>query len=268
MAEHVREEWLPWAAKLKKIREQAGLTQAELARQALMSRQVVSKYEMATRAPKSGVASKFDEILSTGGALRQLWHQLSNSVGIPDEWRDFIQLERAADEIREYQPLVIPGLLQSPKYARAMMQRSGTRIKDGDTEGLVATRLDRLGRLRDDVHLWFVLEETAIRRVVGSVEAQLEGLSHLLELCAHESIRITVVPEYSPMRPGVLGSFRVMRLPGGNLVAHSEHTLGEVVVNEAEKVSRLLTYFGDLQSESLSTSDSMRLIEKVRGTLQ
>ncbi|GAA4896779.1 helix-turn-helix domain-containing protein [Streptomonospora salina] len=262
MVEHVHEEWLPWATALKQNRELAGMTQTQLARAANMSRQVVSKYEMATRAPKSDIASKFDGHLSTGGALWQLWQDMSHAAEIPEEWRDFIKLERAAKEIWEYQPLLIPGLLQCETYIRWVMRRECD--NHGAPEQSIKVRADRIRNLRPGAILRVIMDEGVLRRVAGDEHVMREQLEHVLWLAESSSVVPLVLPTQAPWRPAIAGAFRIMTLEGGRQVVHADHARGQAVIQKPNEVTEMVGVFGELCSESLSQSESIRLIERIR----
>jgi transcriptional regulator with XRE-family HTH domain len=264
MADKVNAKVARWGMELRRQREISGHTQGDLANLIRYSKALVSGWERGTRQPKLHHIQALDTALATGGALVNLWSELSEIKEIPKSWRSFIELERQAAEIREYQPLLIPGLLQCADYARALIGQSGLRPADTSMDELVSTRLERRGKLLADVRLWFVIEETAIRRVVGSRGIQRQALDHLMDVAELRNVRLTVVPEYAPQRPGLAGSFRVMRLPDGRSVAHVEHVFGEAVINDNAHLNELLTSFGDLQTESLTPSASLELIRKVR----
>ncbi|MFC4561791.1 helix-turn-helix domain-containing protein [Nocardiopsis mangrovi] len=258
-----------WGSELRRLRDLAGLTQGDLANMVNYSTPLISGWERGTRRPKRRHIEVLDVGLATGGALLALWDELSDTRPIPDSWKSFLKLEREAVEIREYQPLLIPGLFQSPGYAGALMARDGYHPDESTPEEQVALRMARLGELRRDTRLWAVVEETALRKVVGSREIHREALSHLLGLMALPHIHLTVVPEYAPQRPGLAsGSFRLMRLPDGRYVGQVEHILGLAVVSNAYDLGRLVTLFGDVQMESMTPSDSRRLIEQIREGLE
>ncbi|MFC3996857.1 helix-turn-helix domain-containing protein [Nocardiopsis sediminis] len=258
-----------WGSELRRLRELAELTQGDLANMVNYSTPLISGWERGTRRPKRRHIEVLDAGMATGGALLALWDELRDTRPIPDAWKSFLKLEREATEIREYQPLLIPGLFQSPGYARSVMPDDVTRPGESTPDELVSLRMARLGELRPDARLWAVVEETALRKVIGSEQVQREALAHVLELMELPRIHLTVVPEHAPGRPGwAAGSFRLVRLPDGRYVGQVEHIFGLSVVRDTHELGRLITLFGDLQMESLPPKDSRRLIEQIRKGLK
>jgi hypothetical protein len=224
---------------------------------------MISGLERGTRGPKRAQIDAFDKVLSTGGALLHLWIELNGRSEIPNSWRSFLELERAAIEIREYSSAVIPGLLQSRGYAHAMMANGMRLAGDDDSEDLLTVRLERMSKLLPGVRLWFIVEESVLSKVFGSESVQAEALDHLVDMARLPHVRLAVVPQNAPERPGLAGAFRVMRLPDGRSVAHVEHALGEMVVNDLNEVGQLLTVFGDLQHEALTSRASVARIKEI-----
>ncbi|MEU9030661.1 DUF5753 domain-containing protein [Streptomyces sp. NPDC048383] len=125
----------------------------------------------------------------------------------------YIGLETEASSIRSYEPPVIPGLLQPPAYARAVIEETIPLA----TADQIATRLEvRLRRQARAHHpgrpfrLWVVLDESALRRVVGSPETMREQLEHLTHLGAQPHITVQVLPHDAGAHPGVAGQFSIL----------------------------------------------------------
>ncbi|MFC4563182.1 Scr1 family TA system antitoxin-like transcriptional regulator [Nocardiopsis mangrovi] len=110
-----------WGGEMRRLRRLAGKTQQEVADITLISRPQIGKLELGTRTPNQDTAVTLDAVLATGGVLQQLWSEFSSSDNLPREWQDLVWLERAAAQIRAYQPLLVPGLLQTEAYARTVL---------------------------------------------------------------------------------------------------------------------------------------------------
>ncbi|MBX9387109.1 transcriptional regulator with XRE-family HTH domain [Streptomonospora nanhaiensis] len=266
MTERVYKQWLRWAGELRRQREMAGKTQAQLGRAAKISRQAISKYEKGTRKPTLDTSVLLDEILSTGGALHQLWRETRGATEGPPEWRDFLAVEREATEIREWEPLLVPGLLQCESYARWIFTRPGTIVDDPDRA--VADRVGRLAQLRPGTTVRAVVDEVVLRRVCGSPDVLPSQLDHLLALAETGRILLMVLPMYAPWRPVSTGSFRIMTLTDGRQVAHASYEGGYVVKALPTEVNEFASQFGDLQAESLPPSESIACIRKLRDEFQ
>ncbi|MFC3518242.1 DUF5753 domain-containing protein [Streptomonospora nanhaiensis] len=178
-----------------------------------------------------------------------------------------MKLERSARCIRDRAGEVVPGLLQSPLYARTIYRRADRGAPDQRIEALVSARTDRLRHLREGTALCCVIDETILRRPIGSVDVMIDQLEHLQRLCSDPLIQVNIVPYDAPGRPVVQGAFRVMTLDAGRQVAHVDHCLGESVVSRLEDVQQCLTWFGELQSEALPPGASLDLIDRIRREL-
>lgn len=265
MTERVITEAQQWGAHLKQLRKQAGLTQTELADRITYSRALVTAFERGTRRPKSDQIHELDKALATGGVLAERWREVSSSdSAVPREWQSYLTTERTAVEIRDYAANLIPGMMQTFDYAREVLNPSGAPFEDLDERATVRT--SRIEYLRPEVRVWALIEESALRRVVGSPDVQAAALDHLAILARRPGIRVGVVPERA-RRPAVGGGWRVARIPDGRLIGYVDHALGEAVVQHARQVNELLRYFGDLQGEALGMDASLEALARIRGDL-
>lgn len=267
MAERVDQTWSRWGAELRSLRRSTGKTQTELSRETTISRPHIGKLENGTRTPNRDHAIVLDSALATDGKLLRLWEEQNDVKRVPDEWQDFVRIERSSAEIREYQPLLISGLLQAPAYARATLSSGHLSATPDLLEQAVKTRIERLSEIPPRVQLRFVLDEIVLRRRVGPSEVMREQLDHMLSLIEDRRIRLSIIPDHAPRQTAVGGSFRIFGLPGGSVVVHLEHAKGQVVVDDPETVNEMATAYGDLQAEALPSYATVELIEKVRGEL-
>ncbi|GAA1747819.1 helix-turn-helix transcriptional regulator [Streptomonospora arabica] len=262
----VDDAWIQWGAELARQRSLAGKTQQELARSALLSRQQISALEKGARKPKADHADTLDSALATGGILRKLWGRLTEHQEVPPEFRDVLQVEGRAAEIREYQPIVIPGLLQTHEYARAILSTSHSRRSPEQVNEVARVRTERLGKIAPGRPLlWFVIRSSVLARVVGGTGVMAAQLRHLARL-ARDGVRVQVLPDAS-VDAGLYPPFRVSALRDTQSLAYVEHPLGGMTIGEPEKVSELWTIFAALQAEAMSPRDSVRLIRNLQGRL-
>jgi transcriptional regulator with XRE-family HTH domain len=261
-----KEMWRRWGYDLQKYRLMAGLTQEQLARQMGISPPTVSSFETGHRPPRREYAGHADKILKTDGALENLWIECNAEGAIPESWRDFARLERQATEIREYQPLIIPGLLQTPSFIAAIMRNTRAWDSDEQIENLVNARTARMENLRHAV-LTFIVKETTLGEVVGCPAVQIEQLDYILTLLEQRRIRLVVIPRFAPGSPFAAGSFRIMSLTDGRRVVHAEHEGGLSVISGRREVDNITRLFGDLQAEALSRRSSIELIRKTKSEL-
>ncbi|MBB4935525.1 transcriptional regulator with XRE-family HTH domain [Lipingzhangella halophila] len=254
------EHWKRWGAELRRQRKKAGQSQSTIANAMNVARPTLGAFELGTRTPSREHAVAADEALSAGGALLHLWDEISDFKEIPEDWRNFEKIEMQATEIREYHSTLIPGLLQSPEYTRAMLRNTDA-WADDQIERLVTARTARLDNL-GQAALSFVVDEVVLRRSHGSWDTLRAQLAHIRKLIDERRIRIRVLPQETLSHPGPGGSFRIMTLRDGRIVGHEEYRSGVNVVT-GPPVNRLVTVFGNLQGEALSTPASIELVDAI-----
>lgn len=183
---------------------------------------------------------------------------------LPSWFREVVVLERETTEIREFQSILVPGLLQTEAYARSVLT-ARRMYDDADAiEALVKSRIDRREVLTGGNQrlAWFALDEMAIRREVGNPAIMRNQVSHLLEVAESRQARIVIIPARSPEHPGRTSPFRVMSFADRPAVAYVEHALGGELIDDPQRVGDLSTLFGALQSEALPMTSSIALLRK------
>jgi transcriptional regulator with XRE-family HTH domain len=119
-----------FGAELRRLRAAADLSQEELGQRVTYSASLIGMIETARRAPSRDLAERCDAALDTGGALTRLWPLVSQEA-LPRWFQPFAELERAATSIRSWEPLVVPGLLQTEDYARRRSRPGSPAMAEG-----------------------------------------------------------------------------------------------------------------------------------------
>ncbi len=207
-----------FGAELRYYRTRAGLSQKDLAAKANVSHDVISKIETGERPPAEDFPPRLDAIpeLDTRGALTRLWNHLKKShkqraYGWFQPWAD---IEAEATVLRWYEPLVVPGLLQTEDYARAILSaRPDGNLADLDDQ--VAVRLARQAVLDrpNAPQLWCVLDEGVLHRPVGGPKVIRSQLYRLADLAEHPKTTIQVIP-FGGAHAGLLAHFVIADLDG------------------------------------------------------
>ncbi|MCK1820713.1 helix-turn-helix domain-containing protein [Streptomyces sp. XM83C] len=209
---------------LRHFRESAYLTQEALAKAIPCDRSLVARVEAATRVPQEPFAKKADEILGTGGVLHRLWGRIDwyPQVEHPDWFKRRAEMDARAVALREYQERLVPGLLQTEDYARALFGRKLQKVDE--VEERVRARLSRQQRfLADGGPFYFaVLDESCLRTVVGGASVMRDQCAHLLAVGGRSNIRIQIAPAGRPglVRPNT--SMSLIELPDGHRWVYSE----------------------------------------------
>ncbi|WOT35089.1 helix-turn-helix domain-containing protein [Streptomyces coeruleorubidus] len=246
---------------LRHFREAALLTQEGLARQIPCDRSHVARVEAGTRVPQEGFAKKCDELLGTGGVLLRLWGRIDwyPQVEHPDWFRRRAEMDEVAVALREYQERVIPGLLQTPEYARALFRRVAS---GDDVEERAHARLSRQRRfLAEGGPLYIaVLDESCLRNVVGSPETMRDQCAHLLHVGRRPNIRLQVAPaSFSELlRPNV--SMSLIELPDGHRWVYSESLERGHFSDDPTVYTRHSHTYDVLRADALSVRESVALI--------
>jgi transcriptional regulator with XRE-family HTH domain len=256
-----------FGAELRYYRTRAGLSQKDLAPQANVSHDVISKIETGERPPAEDFPPRLDAIpeLDTQGALTRLWSHLKKSLkqrayGWFQEWAD---IEAEATALRWYEPLVVPGLLQTEDYARAILSvRPDGNLDDLDEQ--VAARLARQAVLERTgaPQLWCVLDEGVLHREIGSAKVMQAQLDRLAALAGHPRVTIQVIPGGSG-HAGLLGAFILADLDGQPPVVYLETAAEGQVTDSPSVVAHVALRFDTLRAEALPWGASRDLIRKV-----
>ncbi|MFI6230506.1 Scr1 family TA system antitoxin-like transcriptional regulator [Micromonospora echinospora] len=186
---------------------------------------------------------------------------------VPLWFRPWQEIEREAVSLRSYESMVLPGLLQTEAYARAVLAGGGL-LARGEVERHLATRLARQGILaRDDPpQFTAVIDEAVLRRPVGGRETMREQLSTLVTACAAPHVRVHVVPSTVGAYAGLNGPFVVAQSPDHRLAGYLDNQLQGHVVSEADELAAILAAWENVRGEALSHWQSVDLITEVAKT--
>ncbi|MBT2545305.1 helix-turn-helix domain-containing protein [Streptomyces sp. ISL-44] len=263
-------------AELRRLRQASGLTSTQVAEHLLISQPKISHLENGRRAIKPrdvrdlcglyGVTDPqvVDSLMRMATeADRQGWWVACGEV----PYAIYIGLETAAASIRTYEPLVIPGLLQTPAYARAII---GETIPLATAEQ-IATRLEvRLRRQHRAHHparpfrLWVVLDESALRRVVGSPAIMREQLEYLNHLSTQPHITVQVLPHDVGAHPGVSGQFSILGFadtPGSGTV-YLERFTSDLYLENRSDLRHYSVMYDHLQAQALNPGSTRQFINR------
>ncbi|WP_229402096.1 DUF5753 domain-containing protein [Micromonospora okii] len=182
-------------------------------------------------------------------------------------FRPWQEIEREAVSLRSFQSMVLPGLLQTEAYARAVLGGTGL-IAHGDVERHLATRLARQGILRRDDPPQFtaVVDESVLRRPVGGPETMREQLNALAAACEQPHVRVHVVPSRVGAYAGLNGPFVIATSPDHRIAGYLDTQLHGEVASEPGDIAAILTAWENVRGEALSHWQSVDLITEVART--
>ena len=270
------------ALELLRRREAAGLTREEAARQLEWSTSTIFRIETGRSRPQPGNVRVLLELYGVSGPERDglirlarearqpgWWHSFRDVL--PNPYEVFIGLEAGAASIRNFEPIVIPGLLQTEEYARQTLRNGPGELDRDDIERLVQVRMERqriLGR-EDRPRLWAVIDEAVIRRVVGSPEVMREQLRHVIECAEQGKTTLQAVPYSAGAHAGTTGPFVIIDFPEPTdpAVVYVETLAGDLYFEERADVDRYTLAFDRLLAAALHPDDSVRLVQEAARTL-
>jgi Domain of unknown function (DUF5753)/Helix-turn-helix domain len=210
------------------------------------------------------VGERWEEILElTREASSKGWWR---AYGLDDQ--GYVPLEAEASAVREYTVSVVPGLLQTADYARALFEDGPRRVTRAEQENDVAVRMIRQDRLRatdDPLELIAVIEEAALRRVTGGPDVMCAQLAHVLEAAELDTVTVQVLPMDMGSHPGLGGAFTILSFDGLGEpdIGYVGYPMGAVHIEKAEDVKRGRVVFDRLRARALGPAESAALIERV-----
>jgi transcriptional regulator with XRE-family HTH domain len=246
-----------FGSELRIKREESDLTQPELAQRLFCHATLVSRVELAVRVPSEDFARRCDEALGTGGLFTRLWPVVMQHA-YPAWFRPFVEMEKDASEIWNFQNQVVPGLLQTEEYARALF----TATRRANTDELVAARMTRQHILeRDDrARLWVVLDENVLRRTVGGPAVMARQLTALVEAAEDLRTIVQVVPYDLGAHASMDGPFSGLTMDqGADVVYVDGHARGYVTAGTNE-VAEYRHVYDLLRAEALCSRKSISMI--------
>jgi Domain of unknown function (DUF5753) len=179
---------------------------------------------------------------------------------LPNPYEVYIGLEAGAASIRNFEPIVVPGLLQTEEYARKTLRNGPGELDREDVERLVQVRMERqriLGR-EDRPRLWAVLDEAVIRRLVGGPEVMREQLRHLIDCAEQGKTTLQVVPFGAGAHAGTTGPFVILEFPEPTDpdVVYVETLAGDIYLEASPDVDRYALAFARLLAAAPSCAVS------------
>jgi len=170
------------------------------------------------------------------------WHQYSDLL--PQWFRAYVDLESAAALIRTYQGQLVPGLLQTEEYTRAVIDGAHMDESQEEAERRVALRKARQTLLTqaDAPRLWAVIDEAALRRPVGGPKVMRGQLERLIEASKLPSVTLQVLPYNAGAHPAMVGAFSILRFAGRELpdIVYLEHLTNAVYLDKRDDVDQYL----------------------------
>jgi transcriptional regulator with XRE-family HTH domain len=266
-------------ARLRALRAERHMTIQQVAEHLFCSPGKVSRMENGFRAGTVRDVRDLCDLYGVSDAsLRERLMELAHQSKQHGWWQDYdapysayIGLEADATVIKTYQSTVVPGLLQTVGYARAILER---RRAGSDSPELIEQRVQvRMMRQRvltedNPPKFWAILDEAALHRIVGSVAVMLAQLDRLAELSGSGNVTVEVIPYEAGAHPGYT-LFNIFEFAGTlPAVVYMEGLFGEIYYEREKDVGRYEDIFTALHAIALDRHRSGELIMKIRSSLE
>ncbi|MFI7020231.1 Scr1 family TA system antitoxin-like transcriptional regulator [Streptomyces sp. NPDC050164] len=257
-----------FGAVVQALREHAGLSRAQFGELVRFSKHTVESVELGRRMADASFVERAEEVLGNTGALRHSARFLTRGeAGLAAWFRRWARLERVAVSLCTYECRLVPGLLQSEGYARALFENRIPLLTDEQLEAQVAARMERQRMLyeRPTVPFHFIVEEAVLRRRLGGAEVWREQLNHVLEHTSPRNVTLQIMPLEAEYHSCMDGPLRLLETPEGRRLAYSEGQESGRLIGDPKEARVLQQRYDTLRSQALHPKDSRALLERLRG---
>ncbi|MER7997847.1 helix-turn-helix transcriptional regulator [Streptomyces sp. NPDC095613] len=258
-----------YGARLRSSREQRGWKQEDLAARMEYSSTHISSVETGRKMPTLRFARSADLALDTGGMFERKYREIRHGA-LLEGFSEYVGYESRATEVRLYEIGIIPGLLQTPDYARVLADsavRRGTITPEQAEERIsfLAERQAALMRPRPRSPMVFVtMDESCVRRPVGGSTVMDAQLARLVEFAALPNTVLQIAPFEIGERRTFDLPVNLLTLPDRSVLCYAESQTQGHLDRESTSVMPVLTAYHQLQAEALSQAASVAVIEQVR----
>ncbi|MFD9332474.1 Scr1 family TA system antitoxin-like transcriptional regulator [Streptomyces sp. NPDC060065] len=251
-------------AELRHAREKADLSQEELGQRLFVSGSFIGQLEAGTRRMLPEYARMLDEVLGTGDFFTRNCGAVAKSK-YPEHFAEAAEAEALATAIRQYAPMLIPGLLQTPAYARAVNRAFAPTAPEETIEEWVEDQMARTHLLDDPTKplLWAVLDEAALRRETGGRAVMAEALRHVADLARRSRVIVQVLPLSAGAHTAMQGALKLMDFEDAPPLIYFEGVRTGRLEDDPATVAQLRLTFELLAASALSPEKSLALIESL-----
>jgi transcriptional regulator with XRE-family HTH domain len=245
---------------LRRLREAAGLTQRQLGDILNYTGSLVGQIETARKVPTPEFSERLDAALGTGGLFSRLVQLVLRSQ-LPAWFRQVAELQARATEIYAFETLMVPGLLQTRAYARAVLGA----LDQTDLDDRTAVRLDRQRIFEKEQKplYWLILSESALYLEIDGTETMRGQLARMLSFEKDPRINVQVLPYTAGAHAGLQGSFDLYRFAQDPAIVYTEGYNSGHPTASPDTVQDCSLRYDHLQAAALSIKDSADLIRRV-----
>ncbi|MGV9315508.1 helix-turn-helix domain-containing protein [Streptomyces sp. NPDC003691] len=249
------------------FRRCAGLTQERLAERLDISLETLASIEQGRRPLKLDIAERLDVLLETKGALTVAVQNMPEIDMIP-AWADqYMDVERDAIALSFYEAQILPGLLQTPEYARALFRCRVPLMPEDQIENEVSARVERQMVLhrRIPTPVSFIFSESVLTDRIGGRATHKATLQHLRACTDLPGVTLQIMPLGTSGHAGLAGPFVLLVTPDHQHLAYTETQRGSQLIGEPGEVGILEQKYGMLRSQALTPHDTRGFLDRLLG---
>lgn len=253
-----------YAITLTSWRVRSELSKAGLAERLGYTPQLITQIEAFKNIPSRKFSEDLDTFFKTGGIFAELWkliHDTRHLIALPPGFSKYLELEGMATRIYIFEALLITGLLQTEGYARAI---TGSLMTSEAADQAVRARMERkqIFSRPEPPRTFFIVEELALHRTIGSTEVTKEQLGCLIELSERPDMNIQVLPRDTEHYVAYSGSFTILGFKHEPDIAYIEAAGQGNLITGSSSVANCAIRYDLLRSHAYSVSESRRVIRK------
>jgi transcriptional regulator with XRE-family HTH domain len=260
---------------LRRLREASGATIDQVADRLACSASKISRIETGHSGVTPRDVRQILTVYNVGGEYAETLLEMAREARQKGWWQlygtvltsAYVGLEAAADAIHAYEALVVPGLLQTEDYARAMIHAARPDIDEAEVEKRVRVRIGRQSLLTQDdpLDLWVVLDEAVLRRPVGGPGVMRRQLDHLTMVAELPNVTLQVLPFSAGAHAGMDGTFAILLFQerSNEDLVFSANAAGGLFLEKDDELQRYAFIFDYLRSSALRPPESVAMIAQM-----
>ncbi|MFF8808759.1 helix-turn-helix domain-containing protein [Streptomyces omiyaensis] len=254
---------------VKVFRRRAGLTQEQFAPLVGYSLPMVASIEQGRRLPSKEFVERAEEVLDAFGALRAAAKHLTRKEGLAKWFEKWAELEPLAVTLYTFENRLVPGLFQTPAYARTLFEEQIPAMSDDKIESNLVTRVERASILTEcpETIFSFIIEEHALRRQVADAESMRGQIDHILDLGQRRNIDVQIMAQSRGNHAGLGGPLRLLETQENTWYAYCEGQETGQLISDSKVVSVLQQRYARMRAQALSVEASVGLLQEIRGAL-
>ncbi|MFQ6146115.1 helix-turn-helix domain-containing protein [Streptomyces seoulensis] len=261
-----------FGAVVQALREHAGLNREAFGKLVRFSKHTVASVELGRRMPDPAFVERAEAATGNTGALRKAAEYLIREPGLASWFRQWARLEKTAISLYTYECRVMPGLLQTEAYMRAVSLSVPPLPDEDKLNERITARLSRQELLstqrKPPCAFNFIIEQSVLERRTGGDEVTRELLDHLLDVIdRHWNVEIQIMPLKQPVHSGLDGPIRLLETPDNRWYGYSEGQKNGRLISDVKEISVLHQRYAKLRSQALTPEYSRSLLEQMRGEL-